>query len=142
MLRFSLILTIVVGFSWGAATPASAQVPQASGCKIWGQQSPDAEVVEENHWRLTGRPQRPVVIDCDTTQIIADVIDYFYKEGRMVASGHVVYVSGTSRMAADRMDFNFKTKTGTFYQASGTAHLGEREIGRASCRERVERAVV
>ena len=126
MLRFSLILTIVVGFSWAAATPASAQVPQASGCKIWGQQSPDAEVVEENHWRLTGRPQRPVVIDCDTTQIIADVIDYFYKEGRMVASGHVVYVSGTSRMAADRMDFNFKTKTGTFYQASGTAHLGER----------------
>jgi LPS-assembly protein len=38
----------------------------------------------------------------------------------------VVYASGTNRIAADRLEFNTKTKTGTFYEASGTAHLGDR----------------
>ena len=37
------------------------------------------------------------------------------------ARGNVMFVSGTSRISAERMEFNTKTKTGIFYIASGIA---------------------
>jgi LPS-assembly protein len=126
MFRFILILLTVPGFNWVAATPAHAQVPQPSGCKLWGQTGPSVNQVAKGHIRFAGSADRPITIDCDTTQIVADEIDYFPDENRMAARGHVVYVTGTNRIAADRMEFNLKTKTGVFYEASGTAHLGER----------------
>ena len=42
-----------------------------------------------------------------------------------------MFVSGTSRIAAERMEFNTKTKTGTFYVASGIANLESRGIERS-----------
>ena len=35
----------------------------------------------------------------------------------------MVFTSGTSRIAAERLEFNTRTKTGTFYNASGSATL-------------------
>ena len=40
-------------------------------------------------------------------------------------------MSGTSRIAAERLEFNTKTKTGTFYNASGIANLENRGIDRS-----------
>ena len=36
-----------------------------------------------------------------------------------------MFVSGGNRITAERMEFNTKTRTGTFYVASGTATLRE-----------------
>jgi LPS-assembly protein len=127
MLRFSVILFTLLGFDWIAAAPAHAQF-EVSGCTIWKHESGSVEGVEGagNRWKLTGSPARPVVIDCDTTQLVADEMEIFNDEHRVSARGHVVYVSASNRIAADRLEFNTKTKTGTFYEASGTAHLGDR----------------
>ena len=46
-------------------------------------------------------------------------------------AGDFVFVSGTSRISADRMDFNFRTKTGTFHVASGIVNLENRGIDRS-----------
>jgi LPS-assembly protein len=125
MFRFSLILFTVLGFTWVAPSLALAQ--QLAGCPIkWGHQAPRLEQVGENHWKLIGSADRPVIVDCDDTQLVADEIEMFTDTNLVFARGHVVYASGTNRIAADRMEFNTKTKTGTFYEASGTAHLGDR----------------
>jgi LPS-assembly protein len=125
MRRFSVIFLTLLGLDWVAAAPAFAQL-EVSGCRLWQQQAETVLGVQENHWKLTGKPGRPVIVDCDTTQLVADEMEVFNNERRVVARGSVVYVSSTNRIAADRMEFNTKTKTGTFYGASGTAHLGDR----------------
>jgi LPS-assembly protein len=126
MRRLILTFLLLPGSIALTSRPAEAQT-QPSGCTKWLSGATIVQKVAENHWKLTGRlPDRPVVIDCDTTQIVADEMEIFDAEERAIGRGHVVYVSGTNRIAADRFEFNWKTKTGTFYDASGTAHLGER----------------
>ena len=43
----------------------------------------------------------------------------------------MVFTSGTSRIAAERLEFNTRTKTGTFYNASGSATLQRADEPRA-----------
>ena len=77
------------------------------------------ERIGDDHWRMTGQ----VETERDDQKFFADVVDYFITEDRIEASGNVVYVSKDARVAADRLQFNAKTKTGTFYNASGTMSL-------------------
>jgi LPS-assembly protein len=77
------------------------------------------ERIGDDHWRMTGE----VETEREDQKFFADVVDYFINEDRIEASGNVVYVSKESRIAADRLQFNAKTKTGTFYNASGTMSL-------------------
>ena len=72
---------------------------------------------------LDGTPDGPVQIACDNMLFFADHVEYFQQEGRVTAQGHVVYESDGNRISAERMEFNTKTRTGTFYVASGTATL-------------------
>lgn len=125
MLRFSLIFLTVLGFT--CVAPSAALAQQLAGCKAkWGHVAPQTQGLGDNHWKLIGSAERPVVIDCDDTQLVADEVELFTDTNLVFARGHVVYASGTNRISADRMEFNTKTKTGTFYEASGTAHLGDR----------------
>ena len=75
-------------------------------------------------------------IDCDDMQFFADHMENFQKEGRVIARGNVVFVSGGNRISAERMEFNTKTRTGTFYNASGTATLRRGGAARASSARR------
>ncbi len=125
MRRFSLILFTLLALDGIGAPPALAQI-ELSSCKFWQTDALSVESLEKNHFKLIGKPDRPVIVDCDTTQMVADEMEIFNDEHRVLARGHVVYVSSTNRIAADRMEFNTKTRTGTFYEASGTAHLGDR----------------
>lgn len=78
-------------------------------------------MLDANHHRLTGTVERPVQIDCDDVQLFADSVELYRAEGRLTAEGHVTFVSGTNRISAERLEFNTKTKTGTFFVASGTS---------------------
>ena len=53
-------------------------------------------------------------------------MDLFTDTDHLVASGNVVYTSAGARIAADRVDFNTATRTGTFYVATGTVSIGDR----------------
>jgi len=72
-----------------------------------------------------------VQVECDDVQLYADQAEIFSDLDRVRATGNVLFVSGTSRISADRLDFNTKTKTGTFYVASGIANLENRGIDRS-----------
>src|SRR5713101_2444030 len=113
MLRTRLLLLIVFAVVVAAARPAYAQQP--NGCtRKWEFKSDTFQVVNSAHSILI----KNVQIDCDDIQ-------------RVRASGNVVFVSNTNRIAAERMEFNTKTKTGTFYVASGIASLENRGVDRS-----------
>jgi LPS-assembly protein len=97
-----------------AASHSSAQVPGFSVSKQF-----KAERLAEGHWRLTGQ----VEMERGEEKFFADIVDYFGAEDRIEASGNVVYVSKESRVAADRLTYNAKAGTGTFFNASGTMTL-------------------
>src|SRR5262245_6793213 len=102
-----------------AAVPARA--PQPGGCtRIWAVASDDAvSNMSQNHTRLL----RQVRVDCNDIQLFADEAEIFSDADRVRASGNVLFISSTNRISADRMEFNTRTKTGTFYNASGIASM-------------------
>ena len=106
------------------ATSAYAQ-GELGGCRVYAADSP-VSVREGERSVLTGSPERSVRIDCDEMQFFADAVEIFRDQSRVTAQGHVLFVSGGNRIAAERMEFNTRTRTGTFYNASGTVALGER----------------
>ena len=123
MRRFSLLLVICAAVEWlGAPADARAQTSLA-GCRVYQLQNMVGTHLEGDHYVLEGTGDVPVQIDCDDMQLMADHVESFQNEGRVIAQGRVVYKSGGSQISAARMDFNTKTKTGTFYQAHGTAAL-------------------
>ncbi|MFN8062061.1 MAG: putative LPS assembly protein LptD [Vicinamibacterales bacterium] len=105
----SLVALVVSAVAAGAQT----QVP---GFKVTRQFN---ITVNGSYYRLTGE----IEMEQPDQQFFADVVDYWSDTGRLEASGNVVYVSKTNRIAADRLEFNTKTRLGTFYHAFGTATL-------------------
>jgi LPS-assembly protein len=123
MPRLIVILIVAVAFEWvGHPAVARAQA-QIGGCKLSKTQNMSGFKVEEDHYILEGTSDQPVQIDCDDMQFFADHMELFQKEGRVIANGDVTYVQGGNRISAERMVYYTKTRTGTFYIATGTAVL-------------------
>ena len=55
--------------------------------------------------------------------LYADLVEVFLDKDLMVATGNVTIVQTTNRMSAERAEFNFKTKLGTFWGAVGFATI-------------------
>jgi LPS-assembly protein len=114
--RAAACLLILVTTAW----PAVAQAPPG-----WNSKQFRIEQIDTNHWRFTGQaeledPNSP------GTKFYADVVDLYTDQDRLEASGNVVYETADARISADRVQFNTKSQTGTFYEASGMASLGDR----------------
>jgi LPS-assembly protein len=125
MLRLSITLLICV-LCHCAFAPAAAHAQSISGCRSDSMDSLSFARFDENRITLTGSAAQPVKIDCDDAQLFANNVEVYRLDGRVVATGDVLFVSGSSRISAERLDFNTKTKTGTFYNASGTTVIREK----------------
>ena len=75
---------------------------------------------------LTGKGAVPVQVDCDDTQFFADFAEIYPDSHRIVATGNVKVGTPTSFISAERVEFDTKNRTGTFYTAHGMASLGDR----------------
>jgi LPS-assembly protein len=120
MFRVLLLLLACVALEWLAPTAARAQVELAGCTRVGALQG--ARI--GTHTVLTGTPEEPVQIDCKDMQFFADSVELFNETNTITATGHVLFVSTDNRISAERMEFNWKSKTGTFYTASGTVTLG------------------
>lgn len=99
------------------ALPAFAQMNVSiAGYDIRAQRQ---ERLGENHGLLIGE----VEIERGDTKLYAEKAEIFEDQDRVIASGNVVLSQGNNRIAADRADFNTKTRLGTFYHASGIANV-------------------
>jgi LPS-assembly protein len=125
MVRTVLLLLIAFG---AVALPARAQNAPGGCTKAWEVQSGDVQNVDTaNHTILI----RNVQINCNDVQLFADQVELISDADRLRATGNVVFVSTGNRISADRLDFNTRTKTGTFYVASGIANLEARGVDRS-----------
>jgi LPS-assembly protein len=118
--RVGLCAAFLVFFACTSAQPAVAQTP----ADIRTAQQDRWERIGENHYRYVGHVE--IELEAQNIRFSADQIDYFFDTKRLLAEGHVVFVSGDSRISADRADFNTKTRLGTFYNAYGSALVGEK----------------
>ncbi len=100
-----------------ALAPRSADAQDLGNCKTSKQWTIDS--LTKDHWKLIGQ----VEVNCGDQTFSADEIEGFNDTHRMIATGNVVFTSGGNRIAADRMEYNTATKTGTFFNATGTATL-------------------
>src|SRR4051812_24504521 len=123
MLRKGLLVLAVL---LAGAVPGLAQ-PAPSGCNVKWVAVSEQALNATTHTRLI----RQVRVDCNDIQLFADEAEVFSDADRMRASGNVVFVSAQNRISADRMEFNTRTRTGTFYNASGIANLAGRGIDRS-----------
>ena len=101
------------------ATARTASAQQTGTCKATKQWQ--LEQVEKDHIKLTGQ----VEIDCGNESMSADQVEIFQDTNVMIATGNVVFTSGTSRIAADRLEYNTRTRTGTFFNGFGTSTMHE-----------------
>jgi LPS-assembly protein len=126
MFRRHSLLFLFVCVVLNALVPAVASAQdELSSCKSSYGDAARSEKLEDNS-KFYGTIEYPARIICDDMQFFADYAETFKTKDLITAQGHVVYVSGGNRIAADRMEFNTKTRTGTFYNARGTAMLGDR----------------
>jgi LPS-assembly protein len=123
MLRTGIFLLLV--FLAAAATARAQAAP--GGCRVWVADSQAMISINQNHYRLL----RNVAVECNDTQFYADEAEVFNDADRVRASGNVLFVSSSNRISAERMEFNTRTRTGTFYVASGIANMESRGIDRS-----------
>ena len=104
-----------------AAVPAAAQqIPN------WECKQGTFEAIDADRVRLMRE------IECNGSgpnagqQIFGDELFWNISTGEFEATGNVLLVTPTSRIAAERVVFNTKSGVGSFYTASGSASLGER----------------
>src|SRR3954470_1253449 len=71
-------------------------------------------------YKLTGN----VELTQPDMKFYADEVEYYGDTNRLVATGNVLVIQKDHQIAADRADFNAKTKLGTFYNARGFAAMG------------------
>ena len=76
-----------------------------------------------NHWRFSGQVE--IYGDGQLWQIHADDADVYTDESLLVATGNVVFAGENARLAAERVEYDYDTGTGTFYSASGSTQLVE-----------------
>ncbi|MGE3511602.1 MAG: LPS-assembly protein LptD, partial [Vicinamibacterales bacterium] len=113
MPRFALrVCCVAAWLAW--ASTATAQ--SLSG---YNSVSDSRERLSENHWKLTGG----VELEQKDTKLYADEVEIFTDQDRAVATGNVVFTQGNNRIAAERAEFNTRTRLGTFYGASGIANV-------------------
>jgi LPS-assembly protein len=111
-----------------AAGTARAQTAAPSGCSFkWSAASQETIGINTNHYLLF----RNVQVDCNDIQLFADQAEVFSDTDRLLASGNVLFVSNTNRISAERLEFNTRTKTGTFFTASGIASIENRGIDKS-----------
>lgn len=124
MLRLFLALAVCLSLDGLFAAEARAQADLTS-CKFYQTDATQADQ-REDIARFYGSSDQSVRIDCDEMQFFADYLEIFKKKDFLAARGNVTFVSGANRIAADRVEFNTKTRTGTFYNARGSTTIGSR----------------
>ena len=98
----------------GPQATQAAALPGLDGTRQWHLQR-----IGESHWKLTG----DVEIEKDDMKIFADEVEVFTDQDLLIAKGNVTLTTASQRISAESLEFNTRTKLGTFRHASGSALL-------------------
>ena len=111
-LRFAALAALLLLFN---ASPARAQLIPG-----WQAKQFTLERIDSDRIRLQGETEIVGEGPNAGQQIFADHVEWNIRTGEFTATGNVLVVSPTSRLAAERAVFNTKTQLGTFETASSS----------------------
>ena len=112
-------------FMAAVASPVAAQVPAVpAATDVRLGSAARQERLGLHHVRYSGAVEIELV--SQGIRFSADVADYYDDQHRLVAVGNVVFVTQSSRISADRADFDTKARTGTFFNAFGSASVSDK----------------
>jgi lipopolysaccharide assembly outer membrane protein LptD (OstA) len=114
-LLFIIVAAPGAGAQAPAAAPAGADVRLGSAAR--------QERIGLHHIRYSGAVEIDLV--SQGIRFSADVADYYDDEHRLVAVGNVVFITPSSRISADKADFDTRSRTGTFFNAFGSASVND-----------------
>jgi LPS-assembly protein len=115
------VLSAMLAFGAGEAAAQTQPLTGDSG-DCTSQKAWTIDRVGRDYLKLVGQAE----IDCGDMKFYADEsIELFTDIKRVIAVGNVVFTQGGSRISGDRADFNYGTKTGIFYNASGISSRGD-----------------
>ncbi|MDQ3071397.1 MAG: hypothetical protein M3R55_16910 [Acidobacteriota bacterium] len=98
-------------------TATAQDIP--SSCTGYERLAVESRQIEKGHFKLLTK----VELTCDGFKFFADEVDVFTQEDRLVAVGNVLFTTAETRISAAKLEFNLKTKTGVFYDATGSSKV-------------------
>jgi LPS-assembly protein len=101
--------------------PASAPVA-ASDVRIGA--ASRQERIGLDHIRYSGAVELELV--SQGVRLSADVVDYYVDRHLLTATGNVVFVTQATRISADRAEVETQSRTGTFFNAFGSASVSDK----------------
>ena len=119
-------LVVAVPGAWAQARPPAAALPAPAAPAAADPVITAArqELIDASHVRYSGGVE--LELPAHGLRISADVIDHDLDRHHVTATGHVVFVTPTSRVAADRAEVDTVDRTGTFFNAFGSALVSDR----------------
>jgi LPS-assembly protein len=115
--RITRLLSIALGLLF---TIAGAGTATAQGVPGFDNAISEKQIrIGENHIQLAGQ----VELKRGDLEVYADEVEIFTDSTRVIGTGNVVVLQTGNRIAADRVDFDYKTRLGTFYRAYGFANI-------------------
>jgi LPS-assembly protein len=118
MVTFLRNFLIIVAAFLATSRSATAQITDIPGFE---------KVLAQIQERLAGNLyllHEAVEMTQGDMKFYADYVEYYGDTNRLVATGNVLVIETDHQIAADRADFNAKTRLGIFYNARGFAALG------------------
>jgi LPS-assembly protein len=76
------------------------------------------------HFRYSGAVELELV--SQGVRLSADVVDYFVDRHHLTATGNVVFVTPSARIASDRAELDTQSRTGAFFNAFGSASVSDK----------------
>jgi LPS-assembly protein len=114
---FGIVLAAPAAWAQARPRPApDADVPVITAAR--------QEVIGASHVRYSGGVE--LELPARGVRLSADVIDHYVDRHHVTAAGHVVFVTPSSRISADRAEVDTTDRTGTFINASGSASVSDR----------------
>jgi lipopolysaccharide assembly outer membrane protein LptD (OstA) len=116
------LVLVACGANAVAQVPQTAPSTPASDVRIGA--ASRQERLGPHHTRLSGAAE--IELTSQEVRFSADVIDYYADQHRLTAEGNVVFVTKSSRISADRAEFDTTAQTGTFFTAFGSASVSDK----------------
>ena len=122
LVRALVALLFIIAAASGAGAQAPTAAPAAADVRLGS--AARQERLGLHHIRYSGAVEIELV--SQGIRFSADVADYFDDEHRLIAVGNVVFVTPSSRISADKADFDTRSRTGTFFNAFGSASVSDK----------------
>jgi hypothetical protein len=131
--------TFLMSVALAAVWPAVAAAQSMPACKTWSitpspreaALAPGADANAPRKIFARAEPPLYVALVCDNAQLFADEIELDRSTDILRASGHVAFIEGSQRITADRIEFNTRTKLGSFWNAQGIMEIAGKADPRA-----------